>query len=143
MLVPFNSDDDVDFYRNYFDQQVGNGITVYKGSPMIGYGVGSFFSGVARRLLPIVKTKAIKLAKHGLSAGVNMGTDILNGSDVKSSARKRLRDEGLGILDELNNVLTTPRPSHTSAKKRRVVVSNSKKKRKPGKPAKTTRSIFD
>jgi hypothetical protein len=95
---------DSDFSKHY-QHQAGSGfsdLTVFKGQPyQRGYGLGSVFK---RFGIPILKF----LGKQLFKTGVNVGNDILSGSDVRASfkahGRKGLRTaakEGLGKLSEL------------------------------------------
>ena len=48
-----------------------------------GYGLGSFFSSLARRALPFLKQGAKALGRAALKTGINVAQDVLAGKNVK------------------------------------------------------------
>ena len=74
MLVPYHTDDSSESYHKYYATQAGYGMNVFKGSTaQAGHGIGSFFRGIARSSLPLLKTAARK----ALSVGASMASDAL------------------------------------------------------------------
>ena len=62
----------------YLDQQQGNGMNVFRGSPwqnghgQVGFGLGGLFRSVARAVMPIVKSGAKTLGNIALNTGANL-----------------------------------------------------------------------
>ena len=86
------------YIHYYLDQQQGNGMNVFRGSPrqnghgQVGYGLGGLFRSVARVVMPIVKSGAKTLGNIALSTGANLLGDVLSGKNVKESAKSRLNE---------------------------------------------------
>lgn len=85
-----------DPYLRYYrlQHQTGGGITsVYRGAAyQRGHGVGSFLGGLARTIMPLLKSGAAALGKEALSSGVGFLGDISAGTrDPRQAANARLR----------------------------------------------------
>ena len=77
-------------YKNYYLNQAGHGIPVYKGSGLQrGHGLGSILGGLLRSAAPLMKSAAKTIGREALNFGVGLAKDALSGEDVKSSAEKR------------------------------------------------------
>ena len=81
------------YVRYYLDQQQGNGMPVFRGSPwqlghvQMGYSLGGLFHSVARAVMPMVKSGAKTLQNIALNTGGNVLGDLLSGRDVEGSAK--------------------------------------------------------
>ena len=73
-------------YNDYYRAQVGNGIQVYKGTPMLGSGLGNVFAGLMRSVAPVLKSAGTNLLKRGLSSAADVAKDVASG---KSASAKR------------------------------------------------------
>jgi hypothetical protein len=86
-------------YVNYYlNQQQGNGMSVFRGSPwqighgQVGFGLGGLFRSVARAVMPLVKSGAKSLGKIGMKSGANFVGDVLAGKNVKEAAKARVQE---------------------------------------------------
>ena len=88
-------------YDDYYMQQIGSGLPVFKGSRyQKGMGLGSMFRSFFRCILPVFKTHALPAIKSGAKAVgseavrsvANIATDAINGQDIEESAKKHAID---------------------------------------------------
>ena len=83
------------YIRYYLEQQQGQGISVFRGSPwqmghgQMGYGLGGLFRSIARSVMPMVKSGAKALGNIALKSGKNLLGDVLAGKNVKEAAKAR------------------------------------------------------
>jgi len=82
-------------YLAYYANQAGSGLAGFQG---VRYQRGhGFFSSIFQNVLrPLAKY----LGKKALSTGVEIGSDILKGEDIKESAKKRLKTTGKSIVND-------------------------------------------
>lgn len=85
------------FYDRYYTNQVGNGIPVYHGGYQYGQGLGNVLGGLVRFALPFLKTGAKALGKTALRTGADIMSDTLTGRNIKTSAKRRLKQAGRDI----------------------------------------------
>jgi hypothetical protein len=138
--------------RNQF--QRGQGLTVHRGDFIQdGSGLGSFFSGLLKKILPmakrgisaVLKNKTVQkvgkdLFHQGIQASTDAVADVIQGEDPSVKARARLDDAKSQIADTLR-VLPGELLGGSSKKKRKLKPSvKSSKKKKVGK--KGTYNIF-
>ena len=113
-------------YKNYYLNQAGHGIPVYKGSGLQrGHGLGSILGGLLRSAAPLMKSAAKTIGREALNFGVGLAKDALSGEDVKTSAEKRGRLLGTNLLDSV------VQPQQRS--KKRKTVGNKRRQPKPNK----------
>lgn len=125
-IVPYFPDESGEMYEDYYANQVGEGMSVYRGKPiMTGNGIGSLFSGLARGVLPMLKNGAKTIGKKLLTTGASVLGDVIKGENFKSSAAKRFREAGGDLLGDVEDELREP-----PAKRARVSQKSTKKKRK-------------
>lgn len=111
----------------YYVNQAGTGISGYSG---VKYqkGHGIFGNILSRFVFPILKS----LGKRALNTGINIGTDFLQGENIKSSMKKRLKTTGIDIAEEALNKLKNYKQSGTGKRKSSIIASKGRKsKRKP------------
>ena len=74
-------------YEDYYvNQGGGGGMPYFAGARrQRGHGLGSLLSGLFRSALPLLKQRAMYLAKKVLSTGAQMAGDLLGGESIKSS----------------------------------------------------------
>ena len=63
-----------------------------------GYGLGSFFRGIFRNILPVAKTALKTVGKQALTTGAQIASDVVAGEDIKKSAKKRGRAAASNLL---------------------------------------------
>ena len=61
-----------------------------------GYGLGSIFKSVARSGMPSLK----EIGKSVLTTGLEVLQDVAKGKNVKTAAKKRLKENSLAFLDD-------------------------------------------
>ena len=80
-----------DQYETYYMTQSGNGLPVFQGSRgQRGHGLGSMLSGLFRSALPMIKSGLASLGKHALRTGLEIASDVADGSSFKDSAKARV-----------------------------------------------------
>ena len=60
-----------------------------------GYGLGSIFKSVARSVMPSLK----EIGKSALTTGSEVLQDVEKGKNIKTAAKKRLKENSLAFLD--------------------------------------------
>jgi hypothetical protein len=114
----------IDVYLQFFNTrspQAGGGwqyggsqygrITTFRGPKFQrGYGLGSIFASLLRSFTPLFTKQSFKqIASHvgrrALTAGVNIGSDILDGANLAESAKKHATAAANDLLDDTGSVL--------------------------------------
>lgn len=82
-------------------------------------------------VLPILKY----LGKKALTTGINIGTDVLQGDNIKGSLKKRLKSTGFDILEDGFEKVKKYKQSGSGRRRRRMskrkTTKRKKSKRKP------------
>lgn len=121
MVVPYNPQDSSEFYRDYYAQQSGNGLAVFKGATVQrGHGIGGFFSRLLRGAMPLLKSGAKIVGKQLIDTSANVAKDLINGEDLKSAALQNFSTGGKQLLSTLTGTLKSK-----GTKRKRSVKSNS------------------
>lgn len=122
VMQRYDPEESADFYADYYNAQVGNGMSVYAGRPMMtsmrGHGFGSMFAGLARAALPLLKRSAATAGKSLLRTGANVLEDVMAGKDIKTAAASRFKHAGKELLGDLGEELR-------AAKARRAMTKSS------------------
>ena len=134
-LVPFYTGrGDADFYSKYFRNQVGGSVTlpVFRGRRLMkGSGIGSVLGGLFKSIAPALKRGAKVLGKQALRGATDFAGDILRGENAGVAAKKRLRERGKGLLDDVKVTLAEGPPGKRPAKRKRPTGNkHPRKKRK-------------
>jgi len=114
-------------YTTYYVQQAGTGISGFSG---VKYQRGHGFFGriFSNTILPMLKY----LGKKALNTGVNIGGDLLQGENFKTSAKRRLKSTGFDLAEDAIDKIRNYKQKGTGRKKQK---SNSNirrsQKRKP------------
>lgn len=104
MIVPYTTHESDKYYRNYYENQIGNGLSVFKGATVQrGHGIGGFFSNLFKGAMPMIKSGLKTVGKELFSAGVDIARDAIQGKDVKASAQKRMMESGDNLLSKLSD----------------------------------------
>ena|SRR5277367_1772529 len=123
----------------------------FRGHPYIpppsgqeGHGLGSILSSIARTAIPFLKPIARSIGRTVLDKGCEVGRDVIEGQNLKSSFKQRVfgqdpPQEGSGRRKRKRQA-----SRRKPAKKRKLVKRKSvKRKRKPArKPKRTAKDIF-
>ena len=122
-------------FNDYYLKQAGSGISVFAGHR---YHTGSgFFAKILKHLKPALKY----IGRKGLDTMANIGSDVLNGQDLKKAGENQL-------LNTARDVLTDARTSVEAYKKKRQTGSGRKRRRsrstsrRPVKRKKTTKKLY-
>ena len=70
------------------------------------YGLGNIFKSVARSVMPSLK----EIGKFTLTTGLEVLQDVAKGENIKTAAKKRLKENSLAFLDDTVS-RTAPRQS--------------------------------
>lgn len=138
VYVPINDQ----FWSSYYlaqAKQTGHGLSGFEGIPyQRGHGLGSFFRGLLRMIVPVAKTvgkSAIKaIGKEALSAGANIAGDLVRGRDLKQTVKEHGRNAAGNLLTKAGTKLQTggklgKRPTKRKAKPVASVVKRKRMKR--------------
>ena len=142
-LSPYYPEDSADMYEEYYAEQIGNGLAVYQGKPlMTGNGIGSVFKGLFRSALPMLKRGAVAAGKKLLTSGAGVLGDVIGGANVKESAKKRFKAAGADLLDDVEQTLrngggvrakrppfASPPPTRAAKRPKRAKTTRTKKKK--------------
>lgn len=83
-------------YEHYYfyTNQAGTGIgVIYKGVPyQRGHGIGSFFGGLFRSVLPLLSSGAKAVGKEALSAVVGLLSNMASARPMNESIKSRLKE---------------------------------------------------
>ncbi len=87
---------DPHFLNQYYLKQVGSGMPFYRGSTGLqkGYGLGGLLGGLFRSAMPLLKKGAAAIGKQALHTGLEIAEDVMGGQNVKSAAKKRIKQAG-------------------------------------------------
>lgn len=142
MIVPYTIHGSDKYYKNYYENQIGNGLAVFKGATVQrGHGIGGFFSNLFKGAMPVLKSGLKTVGKELLSAGVDIARDALQGKDVKTTAKRRMLASGDNLLSKFSDKM---RGSGLRPIKRRhrAALRNCSNKAKKRKTAKGGPSLF-
>lgn len=107
MIVPYHVDGSDRFYKNYYENQIGNGLSVFRGATVQkGHGIGGFFSSLLKGAMPLLKSGVKSIGKELLSTGVGLARDALQGKDMKSAAKQRFMASGDNLLGKLSDTMS-------------------------------------
>jgi len=148
-------------FAAYYDSQIGHGIRdialfrgipyqrgygiddiyIYRGRPyQRGHGIGTIFRRVG---IPMLKF----LGKHLLSAGVAVGSDLLNKRRLKESLRERganvIRSAGRAGVDKIASLISQQGSGRVYKRRRKKKVIRKAKKRRKTIKKRRPRDIFN
>ena len=84
-----------------------------------GYGLGSTFKSVARGVMPSLK----EIEKSALTTGLEVLQDVAKGENIKTAAKKRLKENGLAFLDDTVSRFA-PRKSMKGSTNKQIAISS-------------------
>ena len=121
MFANFDHGQTEQFYEEYYQRQVGDGLSVYSGrTVMDGDGIGSFLGGMLKKMTPALKSVAKTVGRNALG----IVRDVVDGKDLKQSAMRGLRSAGGEVLGDVfdavsvDNSHAPTRPSRKRASRR-------------------------
>lgn len=131
-------------YEHYYTQQVGKGLPVFTGPrSQKGYGLGGILGGLFRSAMPLIKQGAKTLGREVFNTGIGLAQDALEGKNIKTAARTRLRQAGRNLSQKAVRKLGA---SQTGDHQRRGIKRKAPRRRitsKNGKRPKRSFDIFD
>ena len=92
-------------FEKYYTDQANSKLPVFRGSAyQRGYGFGDVFKKIFRWIVPIVKEHAKpiakKVGKSALKTAVNIASDGLEGQDLKTSAKNRIKESIINFTNQ-------------------------------------------
>ena len=79
--------------------QIGYGLPAYRGVVMQrGYGLGGLFRGLMRVVKPHIKAGLKHVGKRALKTGLEVISDVTQGESLKSSAKRRAKQNAEELL---------------------------------------------
>ena len=127
---PHNAWEDY-YYAQAFPEesslQRGGNVPFYRG-PVLqrGCGLGSIFKSVARSVMPSLK----EIGKSALTTGLEVLQDVAKGENIKTAAKKRLKENSLAFLDDTVSRMSTRKSIKGNTNKQISISSSKPKKRK-------------
>ena len=105
-------------------QRAGD-VPFYRG-PVLqrGYGLGSIFKNVARSVMLSLK----EIGKSALTTGLEVLQDVAKDENIKTAAKKRLKENSLAFLDDTVSRIA-PRKSIKGSTNKQITISSSKPKK--------------
>lgn len=124
---PYKGDSGV--YEAYFDQQVGHGLPVFRGG-MRGRGLGNVLGGLARNVIPLLKSGGKTLLKEGVETGKLLVGDVLSGQNIKTAIKRRATDAGKRLFQQaIGQIVRAAPPGQPAAPKRRRIKTAAPRRR--------------
>ena len=154
MVLPLSRSNSVEYYNKpdnawedyYYAQafpeesslQTGGNVPFYRG-PVLqrGYGIGSIFKSVARSVMPSLK----EIGKSALTTGLEVLQDVTKGENIKTAAKKRLKENSLAFLDDTVSRIA-PRKSIKGNTNKQISISSSKPKKRKHQSGEFNDTIF-
>jgi hypothetical protein len=107
MIVPYSPLDSAEFYKEYYTRQVGDGLAVFSGRPIMdGDGLGSILGGVLKAVTPTLKNIASSAVKSIGKQALNVVGDVASGKDLKTSALSGLKNVGNEVMGDVFQALS-------------------------------------
>ena len=143
MVLPLSRLNSVEYYNKpdnawkdyYYTQafpeesslQRGGNVPFYRG-PVLqrGYGLGSIFKSVARSVMPSLK----EIGKSALTTGLEVLQDVAKGENIKTVAKKHLKENSLAFLGNTVSWMSTRKSIKGNTNKKISISSSKPKKRK-------------
>ena len=91
-----------------------------------GHGHGSIFKSVARSVMPSLK----EIGQSALTTGLEVLQDVAKGENIKSAAKKRLKENSLAFSDDIVSRMSTRKSMKGNTNKQIAISSSKPKKRK-------------
>ena len=122
---PHNAWEDY-YYAQAFPEesslQRGGNVPFYRGLVLQrGYGIGSIFKSVAKSVIPSLK----EIGKSALTAGLEVLQDVAKGENIKTVAKKHLKEDSLAFSDEM-----LPRKPIKGSTNKQIAINSSKPKKR-------------
>lgn len=136
MSVPYSVESSASHYKNYYTNQAGGSIPVFRGRTIqFGSGIGAVFSKVFKGISPVLKQVAKSAGKQLLNTGMKIVDDTIKGKSLAKSAKSHFSEDGQMLLKKLSSKYVNPKVGGTKRKRRNTknkfskVSSKTKKRR--------------
>ena len=118
--------------------QRGDNVPFYHG-PVLqrGYGITSIFKSVARSVMLSLK----EIGKSSLTTGLEVLQDVTKGENIKTAAKKRLKENSPAFLDDTVSRIA-PRKSIKGSANKQIAISSSKPKKRKHQSGELDDTIF-
>ena len=118
--------------------QTGGYVPFYRG-PVLqrGCGLGSICKSVARSVIPSLK----EIGKSALTTGLGVLQDVAKGDNIKTAAKKHLKENSLAFLDNTVSRMA-PRKSIKGNMNKQIAISSSKPRKREHQPGELDDTIF-
>ena len=118
------------YYAQAFPEESSlqrGGNVLFHSGPVLqrGYGPGSIFRSVARSVMPSLK----EIGKSAMTTGWEVLQDAAKGENIKTAAKKRLKENSLAFLDDAVSGMS-PRKSIKGNTNNQIAISSSKPKKR-------------
>lgn len=98
----------INSFENYYTDQVGNGLLYYQGARLQkGSGLGGIFRRMLRFAFPLFKSGVKAVGKQVLRSGVDIANDYVQGKDIKTSAKEKIKEAGKLLTDKAASKVKT------------------------------------
>jgi hypothetical protein len=91
-----------------------------------GAGLGSFFRGVFRALLPIAKSAGKRIGKQALSTGAQIVSDVVAGKSIKAAAKTRGKQATAKLLAQAARKVQSGGKKRAAGKKKPTKAKRAK-----------------
>lgn len=133
-IVPFDPQDTLPYYEEYYTRQTGGG-GVYAGRAIMdmrGAGIGAFLGKMVKRAAPVLLNVAKTVGRHAVDVA-REALDGGNASTATASVNRGLRSAGGEILDDVYDTIAGGGGGggrSRSTRKRRATTSRGGKRAK-------------
>ena len=97
----------------------------------------AFLKSVARSVMTSLK----QIGKSALTTGLEVLQDVAKGENIKSAAKKRLKENSLAFLDDIVSRIS-PRKTIKGNTKKQIAISSSKPKKRKHQSGEFDNTIF-
>jgi len=101
MSIPYNELSSKDWVNILLNSNIqrGGALVGFRGTPFQrGHGLGSILKSIFRVAAPVAKKIFKNVAKEGISSAVQIGSDLLEGRNMKESVTEHSRAAGKRLL---------------------------------------------
>ena len=133
-------------YEDYYLRQSGSGLSVFQGSRgQRGHGLGSMLSGLFRSAVPMIKRGLATFGKHALKTGLEIASDVADGSSFKDSAKARILPTILPGIKRFADEEIFSKQSGSGKRRKTTRRRRKVSKKRSSRPGRRTvkRDIFD
>ena len=129
MTVPYDQDSSAKYINDYYTQQAGGVLPVFRGSTIQqGSGIGGIFSAM-RGMIPMLKKGAEVAGKQLLNTGLKIANDVIEGENFADAAKTNLKTGGKELLNNLTKSFNSPKRGVTKKRPKQSKRVKTKRRR--------------